>query len=72
MEKRCQNCHQVFLCGQGNGCWCQDAIFGTAQLSWIKENLVDCLCPTCLSMVSSGPPDFSLGRSVEKPPLQQW
>lgn len=52
MEKACSNCGVIFECSSDYGCWCNDVSLTSEQLSWIKENYDNCLCPSCLRIVS--------------------
>ncbi len=51
-EKSCSRCEVNFECSSDYGCWCNDVSLTAEQLSWIKENYDNCLCPSCLRIVS--------------------
>jgi hypothetical protein len=53
-EKRCSKCGLAFDCGGLFGCWCRDVKLSTAQLALLREQFVDCLCPSCLKAVAAG------------------
>ena len=52
MQKSCSRCGEVFGCTSGYGCWCNDVSLTPKQLRWIEEKYDNCLCPSCLGVVS--------------------
>ncbi len=53
VQKICEQCRQTFECG-GYQCWCGTLGITEAQMDWIAERFQDCLCPVCLTKVSTG------------------
>ena len=52
-EKRCPKCGVAFECGGLFGCWCRDVKLDAAQLAQLRQQFVDCLCPTCLKGIAA-------------------
>jgi cysteine-rich CWC protein len=53
VNKTCEHCRQTFECG-GYQCWCGKVGITEQQMDWIAARFQDCLCPTCLKLVSGG------------------
>ena len=53
VNKVCQACNQLFVCGQ-YGCWCAQTGVTEKQMDWIEKSFKDCLCRLCLEKVVNG------------------
>jgi hypothetical protein len=54
----CESCGREFGCGARDGaCWCSEVALGSDRLAILEEHFERCLCPDCLAVAASGPPD---------------
>ncbi len=53
MNKKCNNCQQIFVCKTDDiaACHCSNIVFSAYELDWIKTQYKDCLCSDCLLIV---------------------
>lgn len=50
----CQACRSEFSCSAGGGsCWCFKVEIAPPVLRLIEKKYGDCLCPACLSKIST-------------------
>lgn len=51
--KECPRCGATFFCEVREGCWCGNRPLTQETLEQLRNEYIDCLCPTCLKQFES-------------------